>query len=413
MIMDGFAAHPLVRFPDFRRFFSSRFVSAMGDKFFTIALAWWAVNETGPQGALNLGFLMALTLVPSVIFGPLVGTLVDRFDRKRCMIIADACRLLLASLMAVLLVQGAMTLPRMYVLVFLLACFMPLFESSAEGSLASLTDEEGLFAAVAVDSSVVAMSNVLGAALGGMALAALGTAGAFGFNGATFAVSLLFIASVKTSLVPEARTEDGSGPASTRQSLGEIVSWLGQHRDVLGMLIIFGVLNFFAAPLMISIPMMVRYAFDGSVSWVAILEASLALGTVTMAIVMSFASGGKTLSRIFTGVIVMGVSIVLFARCPQLWMALPLVFFAGCSLALVNAAAMGFFQRTVPDALKGRFFAILTAVAYSVMPLALALNGALSQFYSVRKVLAADGVMLCLLSGFFFLGVFRKSQALR
>lgn len=408
MIGAGLSSHPLVRFPDFRRLFSARFVSAMGDKFFTIALAWWAVNETGPQGALNLGFLMALTLVPSVLFGPLVGILVDRFDRKRCMIVADGCRLLLASLMAALLLQGEMTLPRMYVLVFLLACFMPLFESSAEGSLASLTDEEGLFAAVAVDSSVVAMSNVLGAALGGMALAALGTAGAFGFNGATFAVSLVFIASVKTSLVPE-----GGGPAGTRQSLGEIASWLGQHRTVLGMLIMFGVLNFFAAPLMISIPMMVRYAFDGSVSWVAILEASLALGTVTMAIVMSFASGGSTLSRIVAGVVTMGVSVILFALCARLWLALPLVFCAGCSLALVNAASMGFFQRTVPDMLKGRFFAILTAVAYSVMPLALALNGVLSQLYPVRKVLAADGAMLCLFSGFFFLGVFRKSSALR
>lgn len=412
-MMDGFSTHPLVRFPDFRRFFGSRFVSAMGDKFFTIALAWWAVNETGPKGALNLGFLMALSLIPSVLFGPLVGTLVDRFDRKRCMILADGCRLLLVSLMTVLLVQGEMSLPRMYVLVFLMGCFMPLFEASAEGSLASLTDEEGLFAAVAVDSSVVAMSNVLGAALGGIALAALGTAGAFGFNGATFAVSLLFIVSVKTSLVPDKDTIDGNGPAGTRQSLGEIFSWFGQNREVLGMLIMFGILNFFAAPLMISIPMMVRYAFDSSISWVAILEASLALGTVTMAILMSFASEEKTLIRIVIGVVTMGVSIILFALTTQLWMAIPLVFCAGCSLALVNAASMGFFQSTVPDALKGRFFSILTAVAYSVMPLALSLNGVLSQFYSVRRVLAADGVMLCLFSGFFFLGFFRKFKALR
>lgn len=407
--MAGFSTHPLVRFPDFRRFFSARFVSAMGDKFFTIALSWWAVNETGEKGALNLGFLMALTLLPSVLLGPLVGTLVDRFDRKLCMIVADGCRLLLASIMAVLLWQGGMTLPRMYVLVFLLACFMPLFESSAEGSLASLTDEEGLFAAVAVDSSAVALSNVLGAALGGIALAAVGTAGAFGFNGATFALSLLFIASVRTSLVPDT----GAGGEGDRQSLGQIFSWLRQNREVLGILIMFGILNFFAAPLMISIPMMVRYAFDGSVSWVALLEASLALGTVTMACVMSFSSGGKTLFRIFMGVIGMGVSIILFALSPSPWMAIPLVFCAGACLALASAAAMGFFQRTVPDFLKGRFFSILTAVAYSVMPLALALNGVISQFYSVRLVLAVDGIMLCLLSGFFFLGVFRKAPALQ
>lgn len=407
--MQGFASHPLVRFRDFRLFFAARFISAIGDKFFTIALSWWAVNETGPKGALNLGFLMALTLLPSVLFGPLVGTLVDRYDRKRCMIFADGCRLGLAALMAFLLWKGTITLPVMYVLVFALACFMPLFESSAEGSLASLTDEEGLFAAVAVDSSVVAMSNVLGAALGGVALAVVGTVGAFGFNGLTFAVSLLLVMSVRASLVPGEGSQSKGG---AKESLGEILSWLMKNRDVLGILIMFGVLNFFAAPLMVSIPMMVRYAFEGNVTWVAFLEASLALGTVSMAFLMSFASGERTLFRIFTGVIALGVAVIAFAIAPALWVGLPCVFCAGVGLALVSASAMGFFQRTVPDSLKGRFFSILTAVAYSVMPLALALNGVVSQFYSVRLVLAVDGLMECILSGFFFLGVFRRSLAL-
>lgn len=407
--MSRFDSHPLVRFRDFRLFFAARFVSAIGDKFFTIALSWWAVNETGPRGALNLGFLMALTLLPSVLFGPLVGTLVDRYDRKRCMIFADGCRFSLAALMALLLWKGTITLPVMYVLVFALACFMPLFESSAEGSIASLTDDEGLFAAVAVDSSVVAMSNVLGAALGGIALAAVGTVGAFGFNGLTFAASLLLVMSVRASLVPD---EGAEGKGGTRESLSEIFSWLLKNRDVLGILIMFGVLNFFAAPLMVSIPMMVRYAFNGSVSWVAFLEASLALGTVCMAFLMSFASGRRTLTRIFLGVIALGVAVVIFALAPSLWVGVPCVFCAGAGLALVSASAMGFFQRSVPDFLKGRFFSILTAVAYSVMPLALALNGVVSQFYSVRLVLAVDGLMVCILSGFFFLGVFRKSPVL-
>lgn len=164
---------------------------------------------------------------------------------------------------------------------------------------------------------------------------------------------------------------------------------------------------------MVSIPMMVRYAFDSSVSWVAFLEASLASGTVIMAIVMSFASEGKTLIKIFIGVLGVGLSITLFAFSSGLWTALPLVFFAGAGLALASASAMGFFQNTVPDALKGRFFSILTAVVYSVMPLALALNGVVSQFYPVRLVLAADGIILCLFSGLFFLRVFRHSPGLK
>ena len=73
---------------------------------------------------------------------------------------------------------------------------------------------------------------------------------------------------------------------------------------------------------------------------------------------------------------------------------------------------MGFFQHRVPDFLKGRFFSILTAVAYSVMPLALALNGVISQFCPVRLVLAVDGLMVCLLSCVFFVGPLREVRPL-
>lgn len=402
--MGRLASHPLARFPDFRRFFGARFVSALGDKFFTIALSWWAVNEAGPRGALHLGILMALNLLPSVLFGPLAGTMADRFDRKKCMLLADAFRFAMALLMAIFLITDRMTLTVMYVLVFGMASFMPLFESAAESSLVALTDRDGIASAAAVNSSVVELSNVLGAALGGVALAALGTAGAFSFNGLTFAVSFLLIATVRRSLVPSGHEEQsGAG-----KSLREILLWLRQHVQVLALLILFGLLNFFAAPLMVSIPMMVRYVFQGAVSWVAFLEASLALGAVTMAFVMSFVSGGQSIRRIFTGVLVLGGAVIAFALSPRLLWGIPCVFLAGAGLAVVNASAMGFFQHRVPDALKGRFFSILTAVAYSVMPLALILNGLVSQVFPVRVVLSADGAMVCFLSLLLCLGVFRE-----
>ena len=251
---------------------------------------------------------------------------------------------------------------------------------------------------------MVELSNVLGAALGGVALAAVGTAGAFSFNGLTFAASFFLILTVRSSLVPSGHEEQGDAG----ESLREIFLWLREHVQVLALLILFGALNFFAAPLMVSIPMMVRYVFHGSVSWVAFLEASLALGAVTLAFIMSFLSGGRSMRRIFTGVLVLGVSVTAFALSPGLIWGLPFVFSAGAGLAVVNASAMGFFQHHVPDALKGRFFSILTAVAYSVMPLALVLNGVVSQVLPVRMVLSLDGAMVCCLSSLLCLGVFRE-----
>nr|WP_321502822.1 MFS transporter [uncultured Dethiosulfovibrio sp.] len=384
--------HPLVRFPDFRRFFAARFVSSIGDKFFTIALSWWAVNDAGPNGPMHLGFLMGLTLLPAVVLGPISGVMADRFSRWSCMILSDFARLLVMVLMTFLLIKGSMSIPAMYVLVLLLSSFMPLFEAAANGSLEALTDQGSLASAAAVNSSVVELSNVIGAALGGIALAVLGTAGAFGINGVTFCLSLLFLCMVKNPLRPDARPSEGR--------MSEALSWLVKNRDVLGYLCLFGGLNFFAAPLMVSVPMMVKFGFDGPVSWVAYLEASLASGAVLTAFLVSFISEGKVSLRVFGGVALTGLSLGAFGLSPGLTVALVAVFVAGAGLALVNAAAMAYFQRRVPDHMRGRFFAVLTAVAYSVMPLALMLNGVISQIWSIRFILALDGAVVFAL-GFF------------
>lgn len=388
----SFKDHPLVRFSDFRRFFAARFVSSVGDKFFTIALSWWAVNEAGPKGPMHLGFLMGLILLPSVVLGPISGVMADRYSRRSCMIFSSSARFMVMALMTLLLFSGKMTIPAMYVLVLLLSSFMPLFEAAANGSLEALTDQESLASAAAVNSSVVELSNVIGAAIGGIALAVVGTAGTFGLNGVAFCVSLLLLAMVKNPLMPSGSSEKGR--------ISETISWLKENLDVLGYLCLFGLLNFFAAPLMVSVPMMVKYSFDGPVSWVAYLEASLAVGAVITALLVSFISAGKVSRRVFCGVIATGVSMCLFGLSPGLSTAMISIFAAGAGLALVNAAAMAYFQERVPDHMRGRFFAILTAVAYSVMPLALVVNGILSQIWSVRLVLSVDGGIVFFLSFF-------------
>lgn len=392
MKFKALTGHPLVRFGDFRRFFLARFVSSIGDKFFAIALSWWAVNDAGPNGPMHLGFLMGITLLPAVVLGPISGTLADRYSRKTCMIVADCARLAVMLVMTGLLIIGEMSLPLMYLLVLTLSSFMPLFEASANGCLEALTDEESLSAAAAVNSSVVELSNVLGAALGGVALATLGTAGAFGVDGGTFLLSLLLIVMIGNPLRPER-----SPVSSTEGGMKELLLWLRRNRDVLGYLCLFGGLNFFAAPLMVSVPMMVKYGFDGPVSWVAFLEGSLALGAVVVAMSVSFLPPGSVSRRVFWGILTTGLAMAAFASSSGLAGGMQSVFVAGGGLALVNAAAMGYFQRRVPDSMRGRFFAVLTAVAYSVMPAALVVNGVVCQIWPVRAVLAVDGAVVALM----------------
>jgi MFS family permease len=110
--------HPLIACSDFRKYFLGRSISAVGDKFYTIALAWWVLSQGENSGVL-FGILMASSILPVVLFGPMAGTLADRMNRKKCMLIADGARFFFISVLFILCMFDWLSLPLLYLLVFL------------------------------------------------------------------------------------------------------------------------------------------------------------------------------------------------------------------------------------------------------------------------------------------------------
>ena len=381
-------SHPLVLFPDFRKFFAGRFVSAIGDKFFSIALAWWVVSSGGPDSSLHLGLLMAVTVIPIVLFGPLMGTLADRFHRRNCMVGADVVRLLLLLLLAALLAAGRLSLPLLYLLVFSISLFMPLFEAAANSSLDALTDREHVTAAAAVNSTAFQFSAVIGAALGGAALAALGSLGAFLFDGATFLLSLALILSIRTDLA--APRLPGPRPSWGR-SMAEGFAYLGENRPVALLLAVFGAFNFFFSPVLLAIPLAVRFILGEGPLWVGLFEGSLALGALLSALFFSLRPFSGAYGRIAGGLFLSAAAIILFGVVGHREIMALSLFAVGLGLGTVNATAPALFQKIVPDAVKGRFFALLTTICYAVMPLAFILFSLTNRFLSLPLLLAANG----------------------
>ena len=116
---------------------------------------------------------MAVNVIPVVLFGPLLGTLADRCDKRKVMLWADAFRAALVFLLVWFLFSGKLTLALLYGLCFVVSAFGPLFESAVAASIARLTSPEKMPQAVAADSSVMQLSNVIGSALGSILMAAV------------------------------------------------------------------------------------------------------------------------------------------------------------------------------------------------------------------------------------------------
>lgn len=392
----GLRAHPLALFADFRRLFAGRVISAVGDKFFSIAIAWWVISKAGENSKFHLGLIMAVNVLPVVVFGPLLGTLSDRSDKRRVMLAADAARAFLALSLAALLWSGRLNLYWLYSICFLISGFGPLFESAVAASILRLTSEEKMPQAVAADSSVMQFSNVIGSALGSVVMAAAGVAGAFLFNGLSFAASFAAVRGIRTPLVPGARTES-SFTAEFREGL----LYIFDNKPLLWLILSFAAFNFFVGPILILIPMIVKFTLNESVTWLAVFETFFALGSTVLAIGLSFKkSYGNIYHWFFGSLLAVGLCFGGLYFTAGKSAVCALLFGAGAALGAGNAVIITLFQATVPDAMKGRFFSVLTTLAYAVLPLTFMLNGMLAEKMSVNFCIALNASAVLALSFF-------------
>lgn len=389
--------HVLFKYPDFLLYFLGRFISAAGDKVFTIALAVWMMSDGSPENKMHLGFLLAMNTLPVVLFGPFAGSLVDRFNRKTCMLIADASRALVLLMTFFLLVSGNLHIAMMYGICFLLALFVPLFESAASASVMHLVAEEDLEQAVALDSSVVSLSEIVGASLGGILVAVLHFEGALLLNCFSFLLSFVCITFIKTKLTALGVLE------SHYQAIMDGLSFIRENKVVGRLLTVFGLVNFFTAPIFLLLPIMVRFNLNMPEThiarWIAGFEVALAVGAGGTAL---FLSTHNFIKRphitLFGSMLVFAITYIVISALSVTWFIAFSLIITGCTLAVINTTAMSLFQRIVPDEMKGRFFASLTTCCFAAIPLSYIVTGYLSQHFSARTLFCVDGVMIIFVS---------------
>jgi hypothetical protein len=287
------------------------------------------------------------------------------------MLIADAARFALVGALSLLLYFDALRLPYLYALCFLLAAFNPLFESAVSGSLADLTDADRLSQAVAADSSALQLSGISGAALGSVLMAGIGVLGAFSLNAASFLASFAFVYFIKSPLKPH-RAEQAGYSSELKAGLCYAIT----DKPLIWLLGYFAAVNFFLAPLLLVMPMLVKFTLHENATWLALLELFYALGAGAAALALNFKQhyknvygwllcAGLAAGAFFAG---LGLTENKFLLCA-------LLFGEGMALSAGNTVALTLFQHTVAPEMKGRFFALLSTVACAVIPLTLALTG--------------------------------------
>jgi MFS family permease len=342
-----------------RRFFTAHAQSCLGSGLAHVAMPLLAYEHTHSAWAVTA--VLIPDLLPAVLFGPLLGALVDRVGWRTCAIAADLLRMV-----AFALVAFAHTLPWMVVGAALAGFGSALFSPAALSGVTRLARGERRPAALGLFGALDDLGLTAGPAVGVGLLALVGPAALLGANAVTFAISAVLL----TTIGPrrERRRGDRVARASLWTDLHVGLRAIGGRADVRLLLGSTTAAVLFAGVTNIGEVLLARDVLGTTASGLAALVAAHGLGTVLGSLAARFRRSWEWRRAYIAGLSCMAIDLVLCALIPNLWLLLPVFILGGFGngFALVHDRLL--LGAAVPDALHGRVYALqkaLTSLAFA------------------------------------------------
>lgn len=376
--------------------------SLLGSQLVQFALIWYLTEQTGSATTLALASLAGL--LPQVFLSPLIGTLVDRWNRRLILIAADAAVAVATLTLAALFALNVVEIWHIYLLLLIRAVGGGFHQSAFGASVVLLVPKENLARVQGMNQSLHGGLNILSAPLGAVLLAWLPMPGLLAIDVVTAALAIapLLIFSLPQ---PERGPETGrrqSVWADMRDGARYVLGWPALV-VILGMVM---VINFMLTPSEALIPLLVTRHFQGDALQLGWFTAVHSSGVIAGGFVLSLWGGFRR--RIVTaqcGLMGLGLGVALTGLAPAsaLWLALGATFLTGLMVPITNGSYGAVLQASIAPEMQGRVFALILSAATAISPLSLMLAGPLADAVGVRPWLGVGGAV-CMamgLAGFF------------
>lgn len=376
---------------NYRTWAAGAIVSNVGTWMQRTAQDWIVLVELTRHNATAVGIVTGLQFGPQLLLLPVTGLAADHFDRRKLLFVTQACMGTLALALGLLTIFHLVQLWHVYIFAFLLGCAAAFDAPARQTFVAELVSEAHLSNAVALNSTSFNAARMIGPAIAGLLIAAVGTGWVFLLNAASFGAVLLSISLLR---IDELHLRERIGRSSG--------GFLGGFRYVLGrpdlLLILFMLLlvGTFAINFPIFISTMAVSVFHAGAGQFGLLSSMMAVGSVAGAL-LAARREKPSMNLLIAGAAAMGAGLILAALAPHY---LPF----GLSLMLVGLAAqtlttsaIGKVQLTTAPVMRGRVMAILMAVTLGTTPIGAPIVGWVADTFGPRWAIGV-GAAACLIA---------------
>lgn len=366
---------------NYRVWAAGALVSNIGTWTQRTAQGWLVLAQLTDRNASALGLVMALQYGPQLLFLPWTGFAADHFNQRRLLMLTQATMGVLALALGLLTVTGVIELWHVYVFAFLFGTAASFDAPVRQTFVAELVGDADLANAVALNSTSFNAARMVGPAVAGLVIAAIGTGWAFVINGASFLAVLISLGLLRTSeLRPNARARRAKG------SFSEGFRYVWGRPDLKMILVMLFLIGTFGLNFQIFISTMAVRVFLTDARGFGILSSMMAIGTLAGAL-LSARRARPQFQVLKVAALMFGVGCALAAIAPNYWL------FAA-ALVVIGVAALSFtnttnslMQLSTAPAMRGRVMALRIGIALGGTPIGAPIVGWVADSFGPRWAL--------------------------
>lgn len=380
-------------------------LSLLGSQVAQFAIVWWLTATTGSGTVLAIATMVAI--LPGVLLGPLVGALVDRWNRRMIMIMADTISALAAAVLVYLFWTDSAEVWHLYVISFVRSICATFHFPAMEASTSLMVPHEHLARVAGLNQMLQGAMSIAAPPLGAMLLALMPLHAVMGVDVVTAALAVLPLLFVTTPQPPRAAVAEGQPGPTLVQDMLDGLRYVRGWPGLMIVMVMAMVLNFLINPAFALLPLLVTRHFGGGALELSWMSSSWSVGILVGGVLLSTWGGFR--SRMLTtlvGVIAQGAGLVLLALTPPqaFWLGVGALLFAGVMNAFCNGPLFAMLQSVVAPEMQGRIFTLLGSLASLMAPLGLAIAGPLSDLVGPQPWFGVGGAA-CIVLGIVAFGM--------
>jgi MFS family permease len=381
-----------LRSRNYRLFFTGQSISLIGTWMTRIATSWLIYRLTG--SALLLGVASFAGQIPAFFLAPIAGVWVDRWNRHRTLVVTQILSMMQSFALAALALSHRINIRWIVALVLCQGLINAFDMPSRQAFVVEMIEQRGdLSNAIALNSSIVNGARLIGPAIAGMVIAAVGEGYCFLIDGISYIAVIVSLLAMRLDRIESRRVE--------KRVLEELVEgwkYITGSAAIRSILLLLGLVSLIGMPYTVLMPIMAGHVLHGGAHTLGFLMAASGVGALTSAISLALRRtvvGLGKMIAISSGMF--GVGLIVLAMSRNLWLSLPLMMITGFGMMQQMAASNTILQTIVEDDKRGRVMSFYTLAVLGISPIGSLGAGTFAAKFGAPATLIVGGA--CCIAG--------------